>query len=180
MANVRGWPAKAAGRGDPYNTRDITPSRNGLAVDRKLGLGRAAGSALDAHAHEGRHGVERTGRRIVLGMPLGAGSAHVMQLGPVGVEQATGQIVDEVGEIGDAGGIVAGGEPAGLRAVHDPLRNVPVIVLAGRPFVACLRADRPGCSRHNLAKYVKIRYEFASDFSFLRYRCRKVTVSVNI
>ena len=36
----------------------------------------------------------------MLGAPFGAGAAHVMQFGPVGVEQTFDQVVNEAGKIG--------------------------------------------------------------------------------
>src|ERR1700730_15556057 len=43
--------------------------------------------------------MHHLGRRVMLGVPLGAGSAHVVQLGSIGVEQGVGQSVDEVSEV---------------------------------------------------------------------------------
>jgi hypothetical protein len=36
---------------------------------------------------------------VVLGVPFGAGSAHVMEFGPIGIEQASGQILQRFAQI---------------------------------------------------------------------------------
>jgi hypothetical protein len=47
--------------------------------------------------------------RIMFGMPLWTGAAHVVQLRPVGVEQGLGQTVQEVGDVGAKGRSLAAG-----------------------------------------------------------------------
>src|SRR5437764_11654572 len=64
----------------------------------------AVGLGLGAQANESGHGVEVGGRGIMLGMPLGAGPAHVVLLGPIAIEQASREVTDDVGDVrGDAG-----------------------------------------------------------------------------
>src|SRR5882757_135535 len=65
-----------------------------------------AGSALDAHPREGRDSVEGNLRTlvrlaVVFGVPLGAWPAHVVELGSIGVEQALGQVLQHLAEVGD-------------------------------------------------------------------------------
>src|SRR5262249_12907972 len=49
----------------------------------------AARSALGPHAHQRRHRVIAS-RPLVLGVPFGTGSAHVIEFRPIVVEQASG------------------------------------------------------------------------------------------
>src|ERR1700738_4314522 len=77
-------------------------------------------SALHAHPNELRDGAE------MLCMPLGAGSAHVMLLRPVGVEQSPNEVVKEIAEVGKhARRLVAGG-PRPVLCSHDPLRRCSI------------------------------------------------------
>jgi hypothetical protein len=65
------------------------------------------------HANQGWHRIIcGGGSPVVLGVPLGTGPAHVMQLRPVAIEQASGQVLNEVGEIGGQAVLAAGGEPS--------------------------------------------------------------------
>src|SRR5215468_6415976 len=59
----------------------------------------------------------------MLGAPFGAGAAHVMQLGPVGIEQTFDQVVNEVGKLASqARPITPGGKTSNRLCAHDPLR----------------------------------------------------------
>ena len=75
------------------------------ALGRGLGVGWRAGrvaarGALGASNH-GRHRNRLRGTpRIMFGMPLWPGTAHIVPLRPVGVEQGLGNSVQEVGEVG--------------------------------------------------------------------------------
>src|SRR5262249_3071415 len=80
-------------------------------------------SALDAHAREGRHRVIGGGGPVVIGVPLWTGSAHVIELGPVWIEQASGQSVRELGEIGQHARCHALRSTASSCLSHDPLRS---------------------------------------------------------
>ena len=62
----------------------------------------AARGALGAPNH-GPNRDRVRGARIMFGMPLWPGAAHVVQLRPVGVEQGLGQTVQEVGDVGAKG-----------------------------------------------------------------------------
>src|SRR5262245_852000 len=55
-------------------------------------------------------------------MPLGAGPAHVVQFGPVGIEEALGHALEEVGKVGGQTLRLAVGQPANCLS-HDPLRS---------------------------------------------------------
>jgi hypothetical protein len=60
----------------------------------------AARSALGAPNH-GRHRNRLRGApRIMFGMPFWPGTAHIVPLRPIGVEQGLGHSVQEVGEVG--------------------------------------------------------------------------------
>src|SRR5262245_30949530 len=62
-------------------------------------------------------------RPLMLGAPFGAGAAHVMQLGPVGIEQTFDQVVNEVGKLASqARPITPGGKTSNRLCAHDPLR----------------------------------------------------------
>src|SRR5712691_4119889 len=102
---------KCASRIDP--TCGVEPTDDERIRQRR-------GSALHAHPSERRYRIESGGSAIVLGVPLGAGTAHVVQLGPVAVEQALGQVPEDVGEVsGQTLGLAAGGQPANCLS-HDP------------------------------------------------------------
>src|SRR5580704_14767285 len=88
-------------------------------------------SALHAHPNELRDGAE------MLCMPLGAGSAHVMLLRPVGIEQGPNEVVNEIAKIGKhARRLVAGGP-------------------GPDPPVASARAGSDLVRRHHRTKFVK-------------------------
>jgi hypothetical protein len=75
------------------------------------GADREARGPLGA-ANHGRHGNRlRCANRMMLGMPLWSGAAHVVQLRPIGVEQSFGQSPEEVGDVG--------GEPRSLAASSE-------------------------------------------------------------
>jgi len=95
-------------------------------------------SALDAHAHKGRHRVIGGGRPVVLCVPLRTGSAHVIELGPVWIEQASGQRVHELREIGQHARCDALRSTASSCLSHDPLRSTCVVT--GSPFRSALIA----------------------------------------
>ena len=81
-----------------------------------------ARSALRAHAHERRH-------PIVFGMPFGARPAHVIEFGPVRIEQGPGQTLHELGKIGQTAGCPAVAPIALSSLFHDPsgdIRRLPV------------------------------------------------------
>src|SRR5260221_13013810 len=101
----------------------------------------AALSALAAHAHKGWHRLIRDGRPLVLGVPLGTGSAHVIELGPVRIEQASGQAVRELGEIGEYARRHAACGAASSRLFNDPLRSTSR--LTGSPFGSLLFLGSP-------------------------------------
>src|ERR1700730_14445631 len=96
----------------------------------------AAPSALGAHAHKGGHRLICDRRPVVLGVPLGTGSAHVIELGPVRIEQASRQAVRELGEIGEYARRHAVCGAASSRLFHDPLRST--LRLTGSPFRSVL------------------------------------------
>src|SRR5215472_13065446 len=81
----------------------------------------SAPSALGAYAHKGGHRLIRNGHPVVLGVPLGTGSAHVIELGPVRIEQASRHAVRSA---------------ASSRLFHDPLRST--LRLTGSPFRSVL------------------------------------------
>ena len=69
----------------------------------ELGWGAARVAARDASGapNHGRHRNRLRGvPRIMFGMPLWPGTAHIVPLRPVGVEQGFGHSVQEVGEVG--------------------------------------------------------------------------------
>src|SRR5262249_56616769 len=101
-------------------------------------------SALDAHAHKGRHHVIGGGRAVVLGMPLRTGPAHVIELGPVWIEQASGQRVHELGEIGQHARCHVMGSTASSCLSHYPLRSTCVVT--GSPFCSILILHLPPSS----------------------------------
>ena len=72
-------------------------------------------------------------RRIVLGVPLGAGAAHVMALGPVGIEQAS-QRPAEVGKIARQGRALRVG--ARLRLLDQGLFMADLIACVLRNVLA--------------------------------------------
>src|SRR6266566_245551 len=53
---------------------------------------------------QGHKGCQRIIRvkwgTVVLGVPFGAGSAHVMEFGPIGIEQASGEVLQRFAQIG--------------------------------------------------------------------------------
>ena len=59
-------------------------------------------SALHPYAGHSRNGhrIEARGHPIMLGVPLGAGPAHVVKLGAVGIEQRFREALEEVEDIG--------------------------------------------------------------------------------
>src|SRR5207253_8912627 len=83
----------------------------------------SAPSALGAHAHKGRHRLIRDGCPLVLGVPFGTGSAHVIELGPVRIEQASRQAVRELGEIGEYARRLAAGGADSNRRSHGALES---------------------------------------------------------
>jgi hypothetical protein len=79
-------------------------------TDLKWAATGASGLHADAGQHRGAM-IHHLGRRIMLGVPLGAGSAHVVQLGSVGVEQGVGETVNEVSKVDrQTWRLAAGGE----------------------------------------------------------------------
>src|SRR5947209_407583 len=69
-----------------------------IADDGKMAgmLGR-----VRSQGHKGCQRIIRVKRgTVVLGVPFGAGSAHVMEFGPIGIEQASGQILQRFAQIG--------------------------------------------------------------------------------
>src|SRR5262249_49441395 len=100
-------------------------------------------SALGAHAHKGRHRLIGDGHPVVLGVPLGTGSAHVIELGPVRIEQASRQIVRELGEIGEYARRRAVRGPASSRLFHDRFRST--LRLTGSPFRSVLSPWSASC-----------------------------------
>jgi hypothetical protein len=130
-------------------------------------------SALGADANEGRHRLEVGGRPVVLGMPLGARAAHIVELGPVSVEQASGQVLEEVGEVGgQALGLAAVGRPANWLS-HDPLRSASCcrIWFAGSGSLRASSHEATGYATNYRTKFVKNQYEFACDFKIVGHRC---------
>src|ERR1700680_2041624 len=104
-------------------------------------------SALHAHPNELRDGAE------MLCMPLGARSAHVMLLRPVGIEQSPNEVVNEIAKIGKhARRLVAGG-PRPSVCSHDPLRCSSAR-LRSRPSLPLARASDL-MRRHHRTKFVK-------------------------
>src|SRR6516164_5404636 len=105
------------------------------AVSSRIPLS-SAPSALGAHAHEGRHRLICDGCPLMLGVPFGTGSAHVIELGPVRIEQASRQVVSELGEIGQYARRHAVRSAASSRLFHDPLRSA--LRLTGSPLRSVL------------------------------------------
>ena len=75
------------------------------ALGRGLGLGwraaRVVARGASGASNHGRHRNRLRGTpRIMFGMPLWPGTAHIVPLRPVGVEQGFGHGVQEVGEVG--------------------------------------------------------------------------------
>src|SRR5262249_8222002 len=136
----------------------------------------SAPSALGAYAHKGGHRLIRNGHPVVLSVPLGTGSAHVIELGPVRIEQASRQAVCELREIGQYARRHAVRSAASSRLFHDPLRST--LRLTGSPFRSVLIPWSAPFAAHHRAECVKNQYEFACDFSFVAERCRKATVRV--
>src|SRR5947209_20331537 len=62
------------------------------------GLCCSSRSAFDANAHELRHHGETDGAALMLGVPLGSRTAHVVQFRAIRVNQVSDQPVDEIGE----------------------------------------------------------------------------------
>jgi hypothetical protein len=53
-----------------------------------------------SQGHKGCQRIIRIKRgTVVLGVPFGAGAAHVMEFGPIGIEQASGQILQRFAQI---------------------------------------------------------------------------------
>src|SRR5262249_48847462 len=96
----------------------------------------SAPSALGAHAHKGGHCLVRNGRPVMLGVPLGTGAGDGIELGAVGIEQASRQAVRELGEIGQYARRHAVRSAASSRLFHDPLRST--LRLTGSPFRSVL------------------------------------------
>src|SRR6516225_3692805 len=154
----------------------LSPELRGQAAHGAADDAISRPSALGANADKGGHRLIRNGRPVVLGVPLGTGSAHVIELGPVRIEQASRQAVRELGEIGQYARRHAVRSAASSRLFHDPLRST--LRLTGSPV--SLRLDpleRPFAADCR-AEFVKRQYEFACDFSFVAERCRKATVRV--
>src|SRR5438445_12735918 len=81
---------------------------------------RRAISARESALHP--DGDELRLKMVVLGVPLGAGAAHVVQLRPVGIEQAAQELVDDIAKAGKHAWCPAAGSPC--CAAHDPLRTM--------------------------------------------------------
>src|SRR6516162_485430 len=103
------------------------------AISSRIPLS-SAPSALGAH--KGWHRLICDGCPLVLGVPLGTGAAHVIELGPVRIEQASRQAVRELGEIGQYARRHAVRGAASSRLFHDPLRST--LRLTGSPFRSVL------------------------------------------
>src|SRR5215471_18576562 len=86
-----------------HTSRAMGPNRGNWGGGAELGWRAArvaARSALGAPNH-GRHRNRLRGApRIMFGMPLWPGAAHIVPLRPVGVEQGFDNSVQEVGEVG--------------------------------------------------------------------------------
>src|SRR5919197_1058124 len=80
-------------------------------------------SAFGAHAHKGWDRMVRGGCPVVLGVPFGTGPAHVIKFGPVRVEEAAGQVLQELGDIGQDARLLAVAGVASSYLFHDPLRR---------------------------------------------------------
>src|SRR5215831_10721839 len=87
-------------------------------------------SALGAHAYKHRHRMIRGGSPVVLGVPFGPGPAHVIKFGPVRVEKASGQVLHELGDIGQDARLLAVAGVASSYLFHDPSGGHS----AGSPF----------------------------------------------
>src|SRR5262252_8904695 len=105
------------------------------AISSRIPLS-SAPSALGAYADKGGHCLVRNGHPVVLGVPLGTGSAHVIELGPVRIEQASRQAVRELGKIGQYARRHGVRSAASSRLFHDPLRST--LRLTGSPFRSVL------------------------------------------
>jgi hypothetical protein len=128
-------------------------------------------------ANHGRHGHNRLGcaNRIMLGMPLWSGAAHVVQLRPIGVEQSFGQGSEEVGDVGSEPGSLAGSSKhpnRGRYRDHDAAR---LACLPSRLLHSLVghRAEHPGSMSDrsaalNLGKICA--YALRNRSSFLRQR----------
>ena len=57
--------------------------------------------SMEPHRGEGRQRLEHDERLVVLGVPPGARSAHVVEPGAIGIEQRAGERLEDVGDIGE-------------------------------------------------------------------------------
>jgi len=99
-------------------------------------------------ANHGRHRRNRLGcaNRIMLGMPLWSGAAHVVQLRPIGVEQSFGQGSEEVGDVGSEPGSLAASSKhpnRGRYRDHDAARSARLPSRLLHSLVGH-RVERPG------------------------------------
>jgi hypothetical protein len=136
----------------------------GLLGIGSRGARTAAGGALGAPNHgRDRNGV-RGAPRIILGMPLWPGTAHIVPLGPVGVEQGIGETVQEVGEVGckRRSPTASSKHPnRGPCRDHDAVRSARLPSRLLHSLVGH-RAERPGSMRDrpvalNLGKISRLR-----------------------
>jgi hypothetical protein len=159
-------PSTGSWRSVPAGARELVRSIRGLPLA-------AARSALRANTHERRHRMIDSGRPVVFGVPFGARPAHIIEFGPIWIEQALCQSLHEFGEVGQyacpalpratSNWSCHGPHPARVAPAPRSLRPHP----AERPLA-------PNCP----GKFVKNQYEFASDFRFVGRRGRKATVRV--
>src|SRR5215471_10882790 len=112
-------------------------------------------SALGAHAYKHRHRVIRGGSPVVLGVPFGPGPAHVIKFGPVRVEKAPGQVLHELGDIGQDARLLAVAGVASSYLFHDPLRRAfrrlpirPVRIAHSAPLLVIVRVNLLKTSRN--------------------------------
>src|SRR5262245_41017814 len=94
-----------------------------LPPARPARLYRATRSALDAAANrdEGLDGQVGDRYPVVYGMPFGPWSAHIVQLGPIRIEQAPRQILYELDDVRQHPWCLAA---ASNLIPHDPLRSI--------------------------------------------------------
>ena len=103
--------------------RSSVPTPKVWNVERSKNGGE--GVPLDPHRGEGRHRLEHDERPVVLGVPLGARSAHVVELGAIRIEQGAGERLEDVGDIGEQARRLAlqlMGSDYGSHRAHDTFR----------------------------------------------------------
>src|SRR5205823_8159647 len=112
-------------------------------------------SALGAHAYKHRHRMIGGRSPVVLGVPFGPGSAHVIKFGPVRVEETPGQVLHKLGDIGQDARLLAVAGVASSYLFHDLLRRAfrrlpvrPVHIAQGASLIVIVRVNLLKTSRN--------------------------------